>query len=276
MADHSQALAAGQLAKGNGFTVYIFSNSSRMLTHLMVHPLTSGVFLQGGAAGAAAMLRDGYKGPILNLPDAKEAMLEMLGRELRQLYRNQLKIQDASVLRILRNLNSFINGKTTLLFATGSEQALHLAQDYVNLFSPKPGVSTLDMKETDELQEDDWLITKNLFKLSVEAQQQWAMRFAEVDRPHLILEASRLDELDQRYDQGLLNEFLYEQLSLQARDVTALETHSFEELCVQPPEISEPRIILDQEDSPALPEPPAPAAPAAKKGLGGLLKTWWK
>lgn len=277
MADPSQALAAGQLAKSYGFSIYIFAKISKVMEHLAKHPLTAGVFYQSGDDLLAIRLRQEYKGPILELPVGKEEMLEVMGRELRQLYRNQLKIQDASIQRILRNLNSFVNGKVSLLFVTGSQKALSVALDYINLFAHRKGFNSGQVTDPDQVPSDGWLYTRDLFSLSPENQQLWALKFSESTIPHLILENTTLDMLDQKYEEGLLNEFLYEQLSLQARDITTLEKYTFEELCVQPPESSEPRMVVDHDQTEL---PPATSdrgtANLPKRNRGGLLSSWWK
>lgn len=278
VADLSSVLAFGNLAKAHGFSVYLYNNIQKLSTHLQERPLTAGIFAQSGDPGIESVIRKVYKGPIQVLPLGKDEALEIFSHSVRQLYRNQLKIQDAAALRTLRTLNSFLNRTATVVFATGSTVALDLALDYLNLFAEKPGVMVKPTLEPGLLQAGTWLYTRDLFSMSAAEQRSWAMKYAEVDFPHIILESNSLAELDVKYDSGALDEVLYEKLSLLARDLSPLEKFSFEELAVQPPELGEPKIVLatDEVAQPVVATPSPHAAENKKAGLAGLFKGVFK
>lgn len=275
----SNVLTFGNLAKSHGFSVYLYNNIQKLCDHVSERPLTAGVFVQSERGDAEMILRSVYKGPIQPLPLNKEDALEVFSHSVRQLYRNQLKIQDAAALRTLRTLNSFLNRTTTVVFATGSINALDLALDYLNLFAERPGEMVRPGLEPGLLPENSWLYTRDLFSMSAAEQRNWAMKYAMVDFPHIILESNSLAELDAKYDSGALDEVLYEKLSLLARDLTPLEKFTFEELAVQPPELGEPKIVLatDEIDQPMEPEAAASHHTEDKKaGLAGVFKGLFK
>lgn len=274
----SSVLAFGNLAKAHGFSVYLYNNIQKLSDHIKSRPLTAGIFVQSGQPNIETKLRAVYKGPIQVLPLNKEEALEIFSHAVRQLYRNQLKIQDAAALRTLRTLNSFLNRTATVVFATGSSSALDLALDYLNLFADKPGVMVKPTLEPGLLPAGTWLYTRDLFSMSAAEQRNWAMKYAEVDFPHIILESNTLAELDVKYDSGALDEVLYEKLSLLARDLSPLEKYTFEELAVQPPELGEPKIVLatDEVAQPVVASLPPQQTEDKKAGLAGIFKGIFK
>jgi hypothetical protein len=245
-------LALAELIKRFGFTVYAFTSLGRMLKHLETQPLTAAVFVQGDLSELEPQVRvGGYHGPLYALEQDREQMLDTLGGHLREVHRNQMRIQDPKILRVLKAFEAFSDGRQKTLFLIGPEAALACSLEYLRLFVEvafvEVGQSLPAPDDPSESAQQTCHVTRDLFSQSIDWQQRWNVRFGEASQRHLILETGDVAGLDARYLEGAVDELLYERLSFKQTDVSALADTSLEELAVQPLTKSEPRLYYDVE-----------------------------
>lgn len=242
-------LAIAELIKRFGFSVFAFVSLDRMIAHLEKHPLTAAAFIQGPFDEPSVKVREKYHGPLYQLSGQRETMLETLGTQLREVHRNQMKIQDPKVLRILKTFDAFSRGAQKTLLLMGESSALELSLDYLRLFIDDNLIEIGDeLPESIPAEGGVCFVSRNLFDHPVEWQQRWNIIFGDARSRHIILEEKSVDGLDELYLAGKLDEMLYERLSFRQTIVEPLKEFTFEELAVQPLQKNEPRLILDHEE----------------------------
>lgn len=279
--------ALAELIKRFGFTVYAFVSLQRMCAHLEANPLTAAAFIQGNLSELEPQLRKTYHGPLYELAEEKESMLEELGANLREVHRNQMKVQDPKVLRVLKSFDAFTRGAQKTLLLLGNEESLDLAREFLALFLDAP-LAEVSQELPEALPSGTGTIymTRNLFSQPIEFQQNWNLLFGTGECPHIILETKSTDDLDLLYLNGKLDEMLYERLSFRQINVEVLSGHSLEELCVQPLHKQEPRLVFDSEGDPQS-ESESPAGKvqstlreiepkSSTKGLGNFIGRFLK
>lgn len=245
MADSFHSLTLSQLIKSHGFSVTVFGDFRRMMAWLEQNPLVAAVICQSCPNANEGAVRSCYKGPIHKLSGERDAMMKQLAGVLREISRNQLKIQDPSALRVLKTLNRFLKGGFSPLLLTGQPAPLQLALEYLTFFSRTSPVILSSPEDVPDPSPETWFATWDLFDRPLPWQQTWGLRFSEAATPHVILQPGSLLDLDQRYGTNTMDEPVYELLSLRTIDVNALGKFSFEEICVQAPETTEPRVVFD-------------------------------
>lgn len=243
-------LAIAELIKRFGFTVYAFISLSRLRKHLEAHPLTAAVFLQGNLQELEPVIRQSYHGPLYELSPEREAMLETLGEHLREVHRNQMRVQDPRVIRVLKAIDAFTQGAQKTLLVLGSAESLQRAREFIAMFYPGT-LSEIDDTLPEDIPAHGSFLTMNLFGRPLAWQQRWNFIFGTSELPHVILEGRTTDDLDGLYLRGEVDEMLYERLSFRQIDATQLANYSLEELAVQPLQKSDPRLIFDAEGEPA-------------------------
>lgn len=237
-----------ELIKRFGFTVYAFLNLSRMLAHLRKNPLTAAAFLQGDLAALEPKVREAYQGPLYELTVEKESMMEALGANLREVHKNQLRVQDPKILRILKTFDAFSRGTQKTLLLMGEQKGLDLSLEYLKLFVDAEFIDIADgLPETTSADGNVCFITHNLFDRPIEFQQKWNVIFGEAKCRQIVLESKSIEALDEIYLDGKLDEMLYERLSFRQTVVDPLKDSSFEELAVQPLTKNEPRLVFDSD-----------------------------
>ena len=268
-------LAIAELIKRFGFTVYAFVSLARMARHLEANPMTAAVFVQGSLDELGPRVRNSYHGPLYELSMEPDALLNTLGEHLREVHRNQMKVQDPKVLRVLKAVDAFTQGSQKTLLLLGSEGALQRAKEFVEIFLPS-GLTAVGDDLPEEVPASGAFVTQDLFGRDLAWQQRWNVLFGTAELPHLILEPRDSDALDALYLKGSLDEMLYERLSFRQTNAEPLADYSVEELAVQPLQKSDPRLIFDAEGDVT----PAPeVSTASKKGKGsrsGLLGRFLK
>ncbi|MGF1450441.1 MAG: hypothetical protein ACFB21_00025 [Opitutales bacterium] len=260
-------LAVADLIKRFGFTVYAFLSLPRLQKHLEQNPLTAATFVQGSLETLEPRVRQSYHGPIYALPAEREAMLSVLGENLREVHRNQMKVQDPKVIRVLKALDAFTHGNQKTLLLLGPESALERALEFIRIFYPR-GLREVGETLPEEVPEDGTYVTRNLFEKDLTWQQRWNVLYGTAEFPHLILQPGSMDELDALYLRGSVDEMLYERLSFRQTDVASLQDYSLEELAVQPLQKSDPRLIFDAEG-----DTPEVAVISSAKGAGKKEKS---
>lgn len=261
-------LAMAALIKRFGFSVYAFVSMRKLLQHLNANPLTAAVFVQGNRDVLEAELRQQYHGPVYGLAEDPPRLLEKLGQDLREVHRNQLKVQDPKVLRILKTFDAFCRGAQRTLLLLGSEATLDVATEYLRLFLDAPLETVPADLPTDPPEPGKTAyLTRGLFTQSIPWQQHWNMLYGDGECRHIIAEAMSVDDLDKAYLDGKLDEMVYERLSFRQINVEPLSGHPLEELCVQPLHKSDPRLVFDADADPGPDDAPeAPQEKEPKKG----------
>lgn len=279
LADPFASLSLGKTINSQGFHAWVFFDAERLIAHLQREPLTAGVFLCGGAPELAGRVSAVYRGPLTVLPEHAVAAAPVLLEQLRELHRNQLKIQDIAVLRVLKALQAFLLGRWTPMLMLGSANALGKAAEYLSVFSTRPGIEEKAEVVAEGLTQEDWLITRHLFQRSVPEQQAWGASRLDLPCRLLILVEGTLNELDEQFGSGSLDEYLYEKLAMGAIDVGVLERYEIEELCLQPPESGRLQVIFDTQP-PAKAEagspPPPPSSIAVSETAPAGSKSLWR
>ncbi len=242
-------LRMADLIKRFGFTVYAFFTLERMLDHLKERPLTAAAFYQTDDPEIESKIRAHYQGPIYELDQNRDQLLDRLGGDLRLVHRNQMKVQDPKVLRILKTFDAFLSGGQKSLLLLGYKHAIDLSIEYLKLFAEGSSTEIIsDLPESLPKGDSGWYLTRGLFSKPVEWQQRWNFIFGSSSVPHVIVEEMDTDGLDALYLDGKVDELLYERLSFKQCVIDHLGGHSLEELCVQQVHSTEPRLIVDHED----------------------------
>ncbi len=239
-------LAIADLIKRSGFTVYAFVSLARMGQHLAANPLTAAAFVQGNLDQLEPQVREHYHGPVFALADDRESLLATLEEQLAEIHRNQLRVADPKVIRVLKTIDAFCQGTQKTLLLLGPDEALDRAAEFLRLFYPLPLQEVTETLPTASPTSGAFL-TRDLFSRDLAWQQLWNLRFGQSDCPHVVLEAKTTDELDGLYIRSKLDEMLFERLSFRQMNVDPLAGFSVEELAVQPLQKNDPRFIFDGE-----------------------------